>query len=64
MAAIKISEGNNMTINVQNWLAASVADMNAIAVADIREGSICYIYDSADKGKIYIAKADKSWVIQ
>jgi hypothetical protein len=64
MAAIKISEGNNMTKNVQNWFAASLTEMNAIATTDIIIGSVCYIYDGANKGEIYIAKSDKSWVIQ
>lgn len=64
MAAIKTSEGNNATINVQNWIAASTTEMNAIPTANITTGSICYIYDSADKGNIYIADASKTWVIQ
>lgn len=64
MAAFKVSEGNNTTKNVQTWFAASLTEMNAIATADIIMGSFCYIYDSANKGEIYFAKSDKSWVIQ
>lgn len=56
--------GQNILTNQKEWLAASLAEMNAIAAADISAGDIVYIYSGDNKGDLYMANAAKEWVVQ
>ena len=64
MAAILTKRGQNTLTNQKEWFVASLAEMNAIPVADISAGDYVYIHAGDNKGEIYFANAAKEWVIQ
>ena len=63
MAAILTKRGQNILTNQKEWLAASLAEMNAILLAETSAGDYVYIYAGDNKGDLYIANAAKEWVI-
>ena len=64
MAAILTKRGQNILTNQKEWLSASLAEMNAILLAETSAGDYVYIYAGDNKGDLYIANAAKEWVIQ